>query len=64
MVIGFSEDNSYVYYKRKWIETNTLSILSTEPQELKMIFNKDKFSKDSRGNTVGEIEEGRREKHE
>jgi len=63
MAIGFSKDNSYIYCNRKWIETNTLSILSTEPQELKMIFNKDKFSKDSRGNTVDEIEGGRREKH-
>lgn len=45
MVIGFSEDGSYVYYDRKWIELNTLSKFSVEPKGLRMVFNKDKFLK-------------------
>lgn len=45
MVIGFSEDGSYVYYDRKWIELNTISKFSVEPGGLRMVFNKDKFLK-------------------
>lgn len=45
MAIGFSEDNSYVYYHHKWIELNTLSMLSLEPQGLRVVFNKEKFQK-------------------
>lgn len=45
MAIGFSENNSYVYYGHEWIELNTLSKFSVEPRELSMVFNKDKFLK-------------------
>lgn len=45
MTIGFSENNSYVYYRHKWMESNTLSILPAEPQGLRMVFNKEKFQK-------------------
>ena len=45
MAIGFSENNSYVYYNREWIELNTLSKFSVEPKGLKMVFNKNKFLK-------------------
>lgn len=43
MTIGFSENNSYAYYNREWIELNTLSKFSVEPKGLRMVFNKDKF---------------------
>lgn len=42
--IGFSEDNSYVYYNQKWIDVSTLSTLSNEPYALRLVFNKDKIS--------------------
>lgn len=40
MAIGFSDDTSYVYYDRKWIELNILSESAVEPKGLKMVFNK------------------------
>jgi hypothetical protein len=40
MAIGFSENDSYVYYNREWIELNTLSKSSIEPKGLRIIFNK------------------------
>ncbi|MBI2472420.1 MAG: hypothetical protein HYV59_14460, partial [Planctomycetes bacterium] len=45
MAIESSENNSYVYYNREWIESNTLSKFPVEPKGLRMVFNKDKFLK-------------------
>lgn len=45
MAIGFSENDSYVYYNHKWIEMNKLSIVLTKPEGLIVIFNKDTASK-------------------
>lgn len=42
MAIGFSEDASYVYYNHKWIELDTLSIASSEPKGIKLVFNKER----------------------
>ena len=39
-VIGFSNKNSFVCHKDKWIDINNLEILSEKPTGLDMIFNK------------------------
>jgi len=44
-VIGLSNDNSFVSYQGKWIDSENLSLLSAAPSDLKISFNDDTANK-------------------
>lgn len=45
MAIGFSDESSYIYYNRTWIESTTFTVLTNKPQGLRTTFNKSKIFK-------------------